>query len=310
MLALHGNAFNPDTGLIAEFPALSTSSDGHLWHKANETEIRRLLDTQTIKFIAPHNKPQAKRATYLRVVCAYRPEKIDPHRVRWTVGGNLINYPHDASTKTAILATVKCLLNSVLSTPHAKFLTIDLKDFYLGTPMPDHEYMRVHKRMLPDTIINELQLGPLFTGDHITVEIQKGMYGLPQAGRLANDYLQALLLPAGYRPMPLTPGLWQHETRRITFCLVMDDFGVKYINNDDVAHLLATLGTRYEYKVAPTGSRYCGLALDWNYDTRTCDLSIPGFVERALKRFTHHPPARPKDSPYCSQRPDYGAKIQ
>jgi len=37
--ALHGNAFNPNTGELAEYKELSNSSDGSLWQHANATEI-------------------------------------------------------------------------------------------------------------------------------------------------------------------------------------------------------------------------------------------------------------------------------
>lgn len=36
----------------------------------------------------------------------------------------------------------------------------------------------------------------------------------------------------------MTPGLWKHKTGSIQFALVVDDFGVKHINNDDVQHLI------------------------------------------------------------------------
>mgnify|MGYP000332240842 CR=1 FL=1 len=56
-----------------------------------------------------------------------------------TVGGNLVDYPGDVSTKTADLTTAKILFNSVLSTPGAKFMGIDLKNFYLNTPLARYD---------------------------------------------------------------------------------------------------------------------------------------------------------------------------
>ena len=76
-----------------------------------------------------------KYVTYGHVVVDYQPEKSDPYRTRLTVGGNLIVYPSDCGTSTVDLLTVKLLLNSIVSTPGAKLLTIDIKDFYLNTPM-------------------------------------------------------------------------------------------------------------------------------------------------------------------------------
>ena len=70
-----------------------------------------------------------KDCTYVRIVCNLRPEKKDPHRVRITVGGDRINYPGDCGTPTADLLTVKLLLNSVVSTPGAKCMTLDISNF-------------------------------------------------------------------------------------------------------------------------------------------------------------------------------------
>ncbi len=49
--------------------------------------------------------------------------------------GNLINYPDDCGTPITDLLTVKLMFNSAASTPNAKFMTNDIKDFYLMTPM-------------------------------------------------------------------------------------------------------------------------------------------------------------------------------
>jgi len=92
---MHGNAFNPDTGKLAEYKELSQSSDGHLWQTANTTEIHRLAQghgntpgTNTMFFIPVTAIPQHQKATYLRIMCAHRPEKATPHWVRWTIGGD------------------------------------------------------------------------------------------------------------------------------------------------------------------------------------------------------------------------------
>ena len=50
--------------------------------------------------------------------------------------------------------------------------------------------------------------------------------------------------------------------------------------------------------------------MKWDYEKRTCDLSMPGYVEKALKRFEHAPPKRRQDSPHPWQPPNYGAKTQ
>ncbi len=84
--------------------------------------------------------------------------------------GDKVEYPFDVSTKTADLTTAKYLLNSVVSTPNGKFLTTDLKDFYLGTPMTYYEYMRVPIWMLPEAIIKQYKRPPFHKG-YVYVEI-------------------------------------------------------------------------------------------------------------------------------------------
>ncbi len=43
---------------------------------------------------------------------------------------------------------------------------------------------------------------------HVYIKIQKGMYGLPQAGILPQELLEQRLNKHGYRQSPSTPGLW------------------------------------------------------------------------------------------------------
>ncbi|KAL7535731.1 hypothetical protein ACHAXR_006701 [Thalassiosira sp. AJA248-18] len=75
----------------------------------------------------------------------------------------------------------------------------------------------------------------------------RGMYGLPQAGLLANKLLEKRLNENGYCQTKLVPGLWKHDWRPIQFTLVVNDFGVKYIGKEHAIHLKGTL--EHHYKV-------------------------------------------------------------
>ena len=105
--------------------------------------IRDIEGTETIQFIPKSEIPQDRRkdVTYGRIVVSYRPQKTEKHRSCLTVGGDKINYPFDVSTPTSDLATIKLLWNSVLSTPGAKFFSLDVANFYLKTPMKRPEFM-------------------------------------------------------------------------------------------------------------------------------------------------------------------------
>jgi hypothetical protein len=115
------------------------------------------------------------------------------------MGGNLINYPDDCGTPTADLLSVKLLLNSIISTDNAKFMTIDIKDFYLMTPMKRYEYFRMKLDLFPQDIIDEYNLH-----DKVDADGRRGMYGLPQAGIIAQQLLKERLIVAGYKQSKLT----------------------------------------------------------------------------------------------------------
>ncbi len=59
---------------------------------------------------------------------------------------------------------------------------------------------------------------------------------------------------AGYRQSKITPGYWQHNWRPISFTLVVDDFGVKYVNKDDVGHLISSLCWKKRYQLSSKSS--------------------------------------------------------
>ena len=84
--------------------------------------------------------------------------------------------------------------------------------------------------------------------------IQKGMYGLPQAGELANDQLIKYLAPFGFHSTTHTPGLWTYATRNISFVLTVYDFGIRYTKIRDATHLFNALRTKYELSTDWTGS--------------------------------------------------------
>lgn len=309
------------TGRSCEYKQLITGTvDGHdksAWEHSFANEIGRLAQgvgtrmtngTDTIKFIPRNQLPTGRKATYGRIVVSVRPQKAEPLRTRLTVGGNLIDYPHDKSTPTADITTAKILFNAVLSTPNAKFVTLDIKDFYLNTYMPQHKYMQLPLIILPAEIITQYNLLQIAHNGIVFVEICKGMYGLPQAGKLANEQLQEHLAKHGYRQTKATPGLWAHDTKQLKFSLVVDDFGILYVDDDDLLHLLAALQTKYKITQDLSGALYCGLLLQWDYDKQTVNLSMPGYIEAALNKFSHNKPIKPQHSSHASMLTIYGQK--
>jgi hypothetical protein len=97
-------------------------------------------------------------------------------RVRGTAGGNLLSVPYNVSARTADLDVVKLLIHSVISTDK-QWMTIDIKDYYLGTPLPAsrYEYIRIPLRMVPGAVLDRYNLHPYITHDHVYFEIRKCM---------------------------------------------------------------------------------------------------------------------------------------
>jgi hypothetical protein len=136
------------------------------------------------------------------------------------------------------------------------------------------------------------------------------MYGLPQAGILANELLQSNLAKDGYRPTQHTHGLWKHDTRQISFSLVVENFGVKYVGREHAEYLMECIKKNYDISSDWKGSAYCGLTLEWDYKNRTVDLSMPGYNKAALHKYQHAAPTRPEHVPHKWNPPIYGAKTQ
>jgi hypothetical protein len=177
--------------------------------------------------------------TYGSFVVDIKDHKEEKERTRLTAGGDQIEYPGDKSTRTTGLTTAKSLINSVISTLGAKFLVIDITNFYLNTPLGRFKYMVINLSSIPQETIENYDLIELSQDGKVYIEIQKGMYGFPQADILANELLQRNLAKDGYRPTRHTHGIWTHDTRPIPFLLVVDYFGVKYVGREHAEHLMA-----------------------------------------------------------------------
>jgi hypothetical protein len=58
------------------------------------------------------------------------------------------------------------------------------------------------------------------------------------------------------------------------------------------------------------GTVYSGITLKWYYCKRTCDISMPGYINNVLNKFKHDTPKTPQHTPSKYVTPVYGAKMQ
>ena len=184
--------------------------DRERWTTAEIVELCRLIDSRTL-FALPYNAiPKDRRSD----VVYYNPvvkQKIKDDkiqfRVRGTAGGNLLSVPYNVSARTADLDVVKLLIHSIISSDK-QWMTIDIKDYYLGTPLPAsrYEYIRIPLCMVPAAVLDRYNLHPYITHGHVYFEIRKCMYGLPQAGKLSQLRLIDHLSQHGFtHSMPQHP---------------------------------------------------------------------------------------------------------
>jgi hypothetical protein len=189
-------------------------------------------------------------------------------------------------------------------------MMMDIKNYYLGTPLPRFEYMKMLISRFPEEIIKKYNLNALAVDGWVYIEIRKSMYGLKQAGLLANQLLQTCMAPFGYFPARHTLGLWLRKTRPISFTLVVDDFTVKYVSKHHAEHLRIALLQTYELTTDWTATVYSGMTLKWDYNKRTCDISMPGYISNVLSKFQHDSPKHPQHTLARYVTPVYGAKTQ
>jgi hypothetical protein len=95
-----------------------------------------------------------------------------------TVGGDILDYSGDVVTSTSDITTFKILINSTLSTEDAVMMMIDIKNCYLGTPLPRFEYMKMMLSRFPEEIVQKYHLDALAVDGWVYIEIRRGMYGL------------------------------------------------------------------------------------------------------------------------------------
>ena len=84
-----------------------------------------------------------------------------------------------------------------------------------------------------------------FHNGWVYFEVSKGMYGLKQSGKLANDLLQERLEAHGYYECLTTPGQWRHTWRPVICVLIVEKFRVEYIRHRHADHLIETLQKSY-----------------------------------------------------------------
>ena len=136
--------------------------------------------------------------------------------------------------------------------------------------------MKMKLKVISQEIIDQYQLQDLQENGWVYMKIVKDVPGLKQATRLANEILVHHLAPYVYAPVQHTPSLWKHESNGILFSLVVDDLGIKFTSQAATSHLIQALWDKYQITVDPSGTKFLGFVLDWDYpaikSNRQCQI--------------------------------------
>ena len=124
------------------------------------------------------------------------------------MGGNKLSYDHETVAPAANLLEAKIIFKSTISTPGAKFFTMDITDFFLSSKMTKPEYMKMHVSEIQDDIIMKYNLPTIQDSKgYVYFQIDKGMHGSKQATIPAYQQLRDHLVPFCYHPIPNIVGL-------------------------------------------------------------------------------------------------------
>ena len=182
---------------------------------------------------------------------------------------------------------------------------------YLMSLLPEAEFVRFRYDLIPPRIIEHYDLDSITVDGYVYARINRAWYGLRQSGKISHDDLVQHLAKHGYVRAGKTDGLFKHIVRDILFTLVVDDFGIKYTNKDDVLHLMKIMKEKYTFKVDFEAKQYIGIHLKWDYAKRELIYSMKGYVKQALTKLEHIvSTTRHQAAPSKMTRPDYGATVQ
>ena len=105
-----------------------------------------------------------------------------------TVGGNRLDYSLEVVNSTVEITKLLFLINRTLPIEESEMMMININHYYLGTPLPTYEYIRLPLAMIPEKIIEKYNPKAKAVDSWVYLEIWKGMYGLKHSGLYQINY--------------------------------------------------------------------------------------------------------------------------
>ena len=161
----------------------------------------RAKGTNILFFVSRNKIPpdRFRDIAHAKIVCSVCHQREETNRNWLTFTGYNIKSGIDNGTPTPDLLSVKLYLNSVISTTGVKFMGLDIKNLYLNTPMDRPEYLHMSLNNFHNDVIEHCRLREKADSrGFIVTSVEKGIYGLPHAGIIAQHLLEKCLNDEGY----------------------------------------------------------------------------------------------------------------
>jgi hypothetical protein len=275
-------------------------------------ELRRVVHTtHTIVRIdrIPHGHKAPRPNPVLKLKCI---DGIDEFRCRLTYNGRLSEYAGERSSSTIDIMGVKCFLNSIISDDDCTHITADIKDFYLMHDLDTPEYTAFPVSWIPKANRQEFDAAHLPDDATLFYRIDKALYGMPQAGMIAQRELTKHLAKHGYIMSRSTPCHYTHQTSGVSFVVWVDDFLIKYNTKDQASidHLLDTIRLKYQLTIDLSGSTYLGMTIKRDRILRTLTICMQGYIQRMAKELNLALRPNPPKSPITPTSTTYSTNPQ
>jgi len=263
-----------------------------VWESKLEAELDRLIEnTKTGTPIRWKDKEVNKKAAYASLVLEHKPGKDE--RIRIVYGGNTQEENPLWTSRNTDMVAKKLFLNKIVS-EGLKFMTLDIKDFYLSemNTLDSPEYMVLKEKYLPKKYKEKYQA--LISNGQLLIRLDKTIYGMKQAGYISQRNLIEILTKNGYKEENYN-SIFTNTDKSISFATHVDDFGVGYKDKEKVLQLIKVLkDAGYTITEDWEGKKFCGLEIELNQG-KWIDISVRKTIERTVTRFGKF---KERDCPY------------
>ena len=292
--------YNEDGKLTWEKSQRLPKEQADMWKAALHTEIDRLINkTETAIPIHWNEVTPGKTASYCSLQLEKKPGK--PERIRMVYGGDRQETNPLWSSRNSEMVTKKIFANAIVSSGK-KLCALDIKDFYIAemNMLDEPEFMFIAAK---DITLEMREEYKEFIHQHtgrLMLKLIRSIYGMRQAGYIAQRNLLALLKANGYYESGYDSIFTSNDGKTI-FLTHTDDFAIGYDDEKEVQQLVQMLTeAKYKITIDMEGKNFCGFEVEYNRNAPQpyIALTIEKIIDKAIIRFGYDKVTKTRNTPY------------